>query len=44
MQKFFNILVVVLEIWMQLGSDALFHPTVKIQYKKKTFAVGFVTI
>jgi hypothetical protein len=35
MQKFFNILVVVLEIWMQLGSDVLFHPTVKIQYKKK---------
>jgi hypothetical protein len=25
----------VLEIWMQLGSDALFHSTVKIQYKKK---------
>jgi hypothetical protein len=35
MQKFFNILVVVLEIWMQLGSDALFHSTVKFQYKKK---------
>jgi len=35
MQKFFNILVMVLEIWMQLRSDALFHPTVKIQYKKK---------
>jgi hypothetical protein len=35
MQKFFNILVVVLEIWMQLGSDVLFHSIVKIQYKKK---------